>query len=320
MGIYDRDYYRREGPSVLDWLFPDGIVCKWLIGINIAVYLIQLTTRPPEPALNDFFNPDLQALTAGAGWGWFTEMFLLSPLDVIHGQVWRLLTYAFLHSPDNYWHILFNMLFLWWFGSDLEQLYGQREFLLFYLTSAIVGGLAYTGVEVLRGQGHPCVGASGAVTALLILYACHFPNRLIYVMWFLPVPIWLFALFNVGQDVFTFVGRRRTEVAVVVHLGGAACALLYYKQARSIGSFFSSFSRWRKSLLQPRLKLYRPETEPEREPVPVAAPNSGPMDEHFEAKLDAVLEKIARTGKGSLSPDEQRILLQASELYKKKRT
>lgn len=316
MGIYDRDYYRREGPSVIDWLFPAGNVCKWLIGINVAVYLVQLFTRP-EP------NPDLFAqdfLSGQSASGWFTDALLLTPWDVVHGQVWRLLTYAFLHSPDNYWHILINMLFLWWFGSELEQLYGEREFLLFYLVSAVFGGVAYTLVEVFRGQGHPCLGASGAVTALLVLFSCHFPHRLIYVMWFLPVPVWLFAIFNVGQDLFSFASRQPTKVAVVVHLGGAACALLYYKQARSISSIVNGLTRWRRGLSQPRLKLYRPESEPPREAVPVAAGASLPMDEHFEARLDAVLEKIARTGKESLNADEQRILLQASELYKKKRT
>lgn len=312
MGIYDRDYYRREGPNVLDWLFPSGNVCKWLIGINLAVFIVQLITRQQEPS-------GFPLLVGPPSAGWFTEMFLLQPSDVMHGQVWRLLTYAFLHSPDNYWHIFINMLFLWWFGGDLEQLYGEREFLLFYLTSALVGGIAYTTVELIGGRGNPCLGASGAVTALLVLYACHFPNRVIYVMFVLPVPIWLFAVFNVGQDLFNFVGQRNTGVAVVVHLGGAMCALIYYRQARSISEYLARLGRWRRGLTQPRLKLYRPEMEQQREPVPVAAP-AGAMDEHFEAKLDAVLEKIARTGKESLSAEEQRILLQASELYKKKRT
>jgi membrane associated rhomboid family serine protease len=322
MGIYDRDYYRREGPSVIDWLFPSGNVCKWLIGINFAVFVVQLMTRPADPSLSDLLDQDrIRALLdSQLSGGWFTELFLLNPTDVMHGQVWRLLTYAFLHSPDDYTHIVFNMLFLWWFGSELEQLYGEREFLLFYLTSALLGGIAYTAVEVVAGRGNPCLGASGAITALLVLFALHFPHRMILVMFFLPVPVWLFALFNVAQDLFNFLGRRQTGVAVVVHLGGAVTALLYYKQSRTISGFLSRLSSWRRKLRQPRLKVYRPETDEPREPVPVAAPAGGPMDEHFEARLDAVLEKIARSGKESLSADEQRILLQASELYKKKRS
>lgn len=322
MGIYDRDYYRKEGRSVLDWLFPAGNVCKWLIGINVAAFLVQLATRPLEPpTVPDLMDPEALRVFAEqyVHGGWFTQWFLLDPNAVLHGQIWRLLTYAFLHDTSNFYHILFNMAFLWWFGSELEQLYGEKEFLLFYLTAAVVGGVAYTAAELMRGQGHFCVGASCAVTGLLILYACHFPDRIIW-FWFLPVPIWLFALFNVGQDLFTFVGRQRTQVAVVVHLGGAACALIYYKQSRTLGGVVSWFTRWRKTLRQPRLKVYHPEAEPPREPVPVAAAASAGVDERFEAKLDAVLEKIARTGKESLTADEQQILVQASEFYKKRRS
>ena len=98
MGIYDRDYYRNEGPSVFDSLIPTGLVCRWLIGINVAVFFLQL-------------------MSSGV-----TEWLILDTAKVVDGQVWRLLTFAFLHDPNSISHILFNMLFLWWFGSDVEQL------------------------------------------------------------------------------------------------------------------------------------------------------------------------------------------------------
>ncbi len=99
MGIYDRDYYRKEGPSYLERLIPRGMVCKWLIGINILVYVMQLVSR---------------------GDGSITDSLMLSTDAVSHGQFWRLLTYSFLHDPNSFYHILFNMWALWLFGSEIE--------------------------------------------------------------------------------------------------------------------------------------------------------------------------------------------------------
>src|SRR5262245_22437518 len=128
MGIYDREYYRREGPSFLDAFHLRGQVCNWLIVVNIVAYVIQLFTRVRSPLVN---WEGLGPWEAGP----FTDALKLNVDAVLHGQVWRLLTYAFLHDPgvglapgQFYWHIVFNMLFLYWFGRDLEEMYGPREF------------------------------------------------------------------------------------------------------------------------------------------------------------------------------------------------
>src|SRR5262245_52489730 len=118
MGIYDREYYRREGPSFLGSFTGRGQVCKWLIAVNVICFVIQLLTRQAQPI-------DLGGGMVVRVWqSWFTELFVLDVGDVLNGQVWRLLTYAFLHSESQLVHILFNMLFLWWFGSDVEDIYG----------------------------------------------------------------------------------------------------------------------------------------------------------------------------------------------------
>src|SRR4051794_36609621 len=116
MGIYDREYYRRDGPSFLGSFASRGQVCKWLIILNIIAFVIQLMTQQKVFVEQDGFllGQKMQSL--------FTDAFLLDVTAVLHGQVWRLLTYAFLHDPNNIWHIVWNMLFLWWFGSDLEDL------------------------------------------------------------------------------------------------------------------------------------------------------------------------------------------------------
>ena len=149
MGIYDREYYRREGPSFLDSVSNRGRVCLWLVGINVAVFIIQMMTRqqllPPE-----LEGVDLRDLRVHFGWGpgAFTNALILDPQAVLHGQIWRLLTYAFLHDTST---------------SDAHRLQHAlpvvvrhrrggpvrpREFLAFYLVSAVAGGLC------LRAGGH----------------------------------------------------------------------------------------------------------------------------------------------------------------------
>ena len=105
---------------------------------------------------------------------------------------------------------------------------------------------------------------------------------------------------------------------VVVHLAGAAFALAYYKLHWRVLDWLPDLRRRLSRTERPSLRVYRPE---EKEPVAVAAAK-GPaaMDEHLEAKVDAVLEKVAKSGQASLNDAERRILLRASEIYKRKRT
>jgi rhomboid family protein len=327
MGIQDRDYYRNEGPSIFDALVPSGLVCRWLIGINVAVFVMQMVAHAsaraaiPDP-FNGFQHSD----------GWVTDWFILDVGKVWNGQVWRLVTYAFLHATDGfsmYTHLLFNMLCLWWFGSDMEQLYGRREFLAIYLTSAFLSGCAYEAWNLCWGNFDArCLGASGAVTTMLILCALHYPRRIVYA-YFVPMPIWVFAIFSVGVDTARMLADLHgvvllSRVAAIGHLAGAAFAVAYYKLQWSITETFRGLFWWRRPVrARSRLKLFEPSVESDpKEPVAVAAAPSGQVsvDEHLEAKLDAILEKMHTKGKDSLTEQEQEVLRQAAEMYKKRRT
>src|SRR5206468_4309600 len=115
-GIYDREYYRREGPSYLDSLIPSGLACKWLIGINIAIFVLQLATKTtaewdPAGVENTRGHQEAFEKLIMPSQGPVTSALKLDTEKVREGQVWRLLTHAFLHSPDTLWHILFNLLF-----------------------------------------------------------------------------------------------------------------------------------------------------------------------------------------------------------------
>lgn len=292
MGIYDREYYRGDSPGFLGSFSGRGQVCKWLIAANVICFFLQIGVKD------------------------FTGLFELDPSSIAHGEVWRLLTYAFLHDPSQILHIVFNMLFLWWFGAELEDIYGPREFLGFYLVAALVGGIGYVLWALAKHEVFPCVGASGAVTALMVVYAMHFPRRIIYFMMILPMQIWVFVTLLIVLDTFVLVGGAQSSTAVAVHLAGAAFGFVYYRSSLRIMNLLPDFRRWQLPRSRPRLKVYRGERP--QQPVSVAAPPKSEADEQLEAKLDAVLEKVARLGQESLSDSERQILMRASEVFKRR--
>jgi membrane associated rhomboid family serine protease len=309
MGIYDREYYRREGPSFLGSLTNQGKACNWLLALNIVCFILQMVTRP-EPSRGH-----------GSGDGPFTDWFILNTELVREGQVWRLLTYAFLHSTGSLWHIVINMALLWWFGRLVEGMLGSREFVLVYLVSAVVAGVAYfASVQVgLHGDprlGHSALGASGAVMAILVLAACYYPRQIIYLFFVLPMPIWAFVILYVCLDAFKLLGGGSGGVATSAHLGGAAFGFIYYKLGWRLSGWLRLPQRSR-----PRLRLYR---EDDVGFVPASAktpppPAPRPDDEHLEAQVDAILAKIPRVGMEGLTDQERQVLLRASEAIKRRR-
>jgi hypothetical protein len=166
--------------------------------------------------------------------------------------------------------------------------------------------------------------------AVMVLYAFHYPKRVIYLWWFLPIPIWLFVAFFVAQDAFIFTSGVHTTTAVTVHLAGAAFGFGYYKGNWRLAPLWQAVTRWRLPRRRPRVRIYDEdpdETPTPRRPRPASAPASTGVttappppvaDEHLEAQVDAVLEKVARYGRDSLTESEKALLVRASEVYKRK--
>lgn len=132
---------------------------------------------------------------------------------------WQLATYAFLHGSLT--HLLFNMLGLYSFGSDLERLFGPGRFVAYYLVSVTVAGLTQLVFSAVTGSVHPTVGASGGVFGLLLGYAMLFPHRTV-VLLIPPIPMKapVFAIvYGVIELVLGVTGTQQ-GVAHFAHLGG----------------------------------------------------------------------------------------------------
>jgi membrane associated rhomboid family serine protease len=327
MGIHDRDYARNDGRSVFDGFTARTQVCIVLVVVNLFVYFVQLATR--------------EQFRIGYGPGWFTDLFILDTSKVLHGEVWRLFTHAFLHDygPDGLTHILINLLFLWWGGSHLEDVNGGREFLVFYFLSILAAGLGFLLFQVIRGEPARALGASGAVCSIMVAFAWQNPTRIVYLFLLLPVPIWAFVAFQVTNDALGLVSGSPKPIAFAAHLSGALFGFLYGYFGWRLSTWLPSFSRGggRRNVARPAGKPVKLFTEivpdEDDEPATTTAPvapavsasrasgttDRSKVDEHLEAKLDEVLEKVTKFGQSSLTESEREILLKASEIYRKRK-
>ena len=180
MGIYDRPYYGDEDDRP-ETLSGQRSMVTNLILLNVAIFLI------------DVFTPTLPS-----GGHWLSHTLAFDPQMLTQPwNWWRLLTYGFAHASideGGIFHVGFNMYGLWLFGRDVEAVRGRREFLVVYLALIVLSGLIWAILEAIAGGIRPIVGASGAVTGIMILFVCHFPDRRFMLLFFpVAIPAWALA-------------------------------------------------------------------------------------------------------------------------------
>lgn len=300
-------------------LFPP--VIKTLLITNVAVFVLQYVF--------------LGFLTIGgvSVQRFVMAYFALQPLETGMFYPWQLISYQFMHG--GLWHLFFNMLALWMFGSELESIWGSRRFLTFYLLAGIGAGLAQIAVSsFFPGYGGPTVGASGAIQGVMIAFGFMFPDRPILMFpIFFPVPAKILVLFWIGMDVVSgLLGSGHDSVAHFAHLGGALTGymLLRYGDQMGIFGFFDKirdvlsgnrgggrkvFGTKRKIYDIREAESYRVSEKPE---IGVsswfrAKTSSDGNRTITQEDIDAILDKIAKTGYASLSEEEKRILMEASK-------
>lgn len=291
MGIENREYLRsefeQEAPRRSS--APSSMVVKVMI-VTALVFLFQLFTTGADKG--SAVTQSLQ-LTSG-------DLYF-------RGQIWRLLTYALCHSTSSPFHILFNMATLYWVGSVAIRLTGDREFLWFYVVSAVFSGICSVVFYSLIGMSPSIIGASGAVNAVFCLVAMHYPRLQVLFLGVFPVEMrWLLAGFC-AADLLPILGGRSdvSQVAHSAHLGGLLFGFLYFRWQMRLTRWWDDFagriSRRRRAR---NLKIFAPSTAPESD---------------LDQQVDRILEKISREGEASLTSRERNILTQASRKLRKER-
>jgi membrane associated rhomboid family serine protease len=184
-------------------------VTKALLAANVAVFVLQ-------------YLSGALLISTFALWPLGSDQFPGAPAF----RPWQLLTYGFLHAGPA--HLFFNMLALYMFGGDIEQLLGSRRFLLYYLLCVI--GAAATQLAVM---GHidrppvPTVGASGGVFGLLLAFGMAFPQRRIILLFPpIPMPAWLFVTLYGLLELYLGVTGTSQGIAHFAHLGGMAVGFM----------------------------------------------------------------------------------------------
>lgn len=290
MGIYDRDYYSQDRAG-FSFRGPRTMVGT-LILLNVAAYLADALFTAQDHRITAVLSAPATVLAHPLEW-------------------WKLITYGFAHHP-NPQHIFFNMLGLFFLGPEVENTYGRREFLRIYLAALLAGSLAWAAINWAQGNDKGILlGASGAVAAVVILYALNFPHRTLLLFFVLPVPAWFAGLLVVLLDLYGAMQRPDSHVAYVVHLAGAALALVYFQTGMNFGHLLPDLSWLRR---RPPLRLRHP--EPDEAKAEDAGEDSG--GEELANEVDRILEKISRQGEASLTRQERRTLRLASRQYQKR--
>jgi membrane associated rhomboid family serine protease len=169
------------------------------------------------------------------------ETFALWPLGPGFAP-WQVVTYGFLHGSP--FHLFFNMLALYMFGSDIERIFGQRRYLMYYLNCVLTAAFAQLLVSSLAGSPpYPTLGASGGVFGLLFAFALYFPRRVIMLIFPpIPMPAWLFVILYGLIELYLGVTGTQQGVAHFAHLGGMLGGFLTIQYWRGRWPFRRS--RW----------------------------------------------------------------------------
>jgi membrane associated rhomboid family serine protease len=257
----------RGGPVSTFGFPPFTRAVKTLIIANVAVYLAMMLARLTVPGLAIFA----------------ADHFYLIPSSVLHGQIWQLVTYSFLHDPHTVTHLLFNMLGLWMFGAQFEMDFGTRRFYEFYfwcvlgaaLTTLGVGALGLIAyhqvpIQLFAVMGKvwytATIGASGGVYGLLIAFGILNGDRQMYVF---PFPVAIKARYIVAIWIFiAFVSAfsGTNGVAEFAHLGGALFGWIYLRfipryglkgaASESVFGFRNRYYKWKRRQAAKKFEVY----------------------------------------------------------------
>lgn len=185
-------------------------IVKLLMWMNALVFVsIAFLGGAIHPVLNVPYGSLILALLG------------LHPESVIaHHTYWQLLTFIFVHA--TFWHILFNMLGLWWFGADLERVWGSKRFLRYYLFTGVGSGL----ISLFMSQ--PTIGASGSIYGLLFAFGMLYPNRVIYLYFVLPIRAKYFVLLFGLIELAALVFSKTSGINHWAHLGGLFFGFIWF--------------------------------------------------------------------------------------------
>lgn len=300
-GIFDdfRNAFRKPNNGLIQIIF-----------INISVFLVLILSKV------------ILTLSGFSGFyqSFVSKLSIPSSLYKFLFQPWSIFTYFFAHT--DFFHILFNMLFLYWFGGLVHEYLGNRRLVNLYILGGIIGGLLFITAYNLIPYFKPSVdnslmlGASGATYAVVLGAATLLPDYTFMLLFIGPVRIKYIALFYIIVSIASTIGTNAG--GNIAHLGGALIGYIYIKQLRKgvdLGSPISAVFDFIKSLFveappKPKMKVtHRSYTNVGYNQSTHFATDDAPN----ENEVDELLDKISKSGYESLTKDEKLKLFKASQ-------
>lgn len=274
-----------------------------LIIINVAVFLVVGCIRI------------LLFLTGNSDLFEWIVSFISFPLSVqaFIYKPWTLITYMFTHVA--LFHLLWNMITLYWFGQILSDYTSTKKITPLYLLGGLAGALVtlllISVIPVFRPYiGNPMVGASAGITAIIIAAATLVPNYKLNLLFIGPVKLIYVAMFVVFIDVLN-VASYDNVGGNLAHLGGGLMGYIFtvqYKKGRDLGSGIGSFLNWAENLFKPsaksKMKVAYKRT--------VSDAEYNYNKKISQEQIDSILDKISKSGYESLTKTEKDILFKAS--------
>lgn len=283
--------------------YKTGSVMTRLIFINVFVFIILKIVNVIFTLFN-IYAVDL-----------ITFLGVPSHIPLLMNRTWTIITYMFVH--EGFLHLLFNMLWLYWFGQIFMQYFTGRTLGSLYVLGGLAGALLYviafntipyyTGME--RGW---MIGASAAVMAIVMGAAFYRPDVQLNLLFLGPVKIVYIAIFAFVLD-FLSLGNPMNPGGHVAHIGGALLGYLFaiqYKKGKDITRWIGGAIDWFVGLFKPRRQAPRMKVKHARHETDWEY-NQRKHTEQEE--IDAILDKLKQSGYSSLSSEEKRKLFDASK-------
>ncbi len=304
------NYYQEQSNiqnpfSNLKGFFKSKNMLAKLIIINVVVWLVIVFLD----VLFDLFNSS--ARESLIEW-----LAVPASMGKLITRPWTLFTYMFLHY--DFWHILFNMLWLFWFGKIFLEYLNQRQLLSTYL----IGGLAGAAFFILSYNIFPkfqdayvqsvALGASASVMAIVVGISYYVPNYKIHLMFIGPVKILYIAMFSIVLDILMI--RSSNSGGHLAHLGGAMWGFYYIYMLKK-GTDFSTiltkiprfnFSGGSKSYKKTKFRNVYTNARP------VSDEDYNLRKKSEQERIDSILDKISKSGYESLSKEEKELLFKSS--------
>ncbi len=228
---------------------------KWLLVANTAVFVLRYFARV-------------------FGGGSLFQDFMLWPRAVWQEPLlsfWQPFTYLFLHA--DFWHILFNMLALWMFGTDLERDWGTPFFLKYYFLCGVGAGLCVVFADaVLRGPGYPTIGSSGAIYGILLAFGVLYPDRIVLFSFLFPIKAKYFVMIIGAIAFMSSLGASGGGVSHVAHLGGMIFGYVYLRRRRLrvrldlAGALQRQYQAWKLRRAKRKFEVYLRQHRSGRDP------------------------------------------------------